>query len=442
MSIISTPASIYPDVNNNTNSTRVMEVGSVYSNSITDGIATIEGGYVTGLVEPTEDNQIATKYYVDNSSGEGSGGAAGPVNSVQYNSNGEFAGSANLMVDTTSETLTINGVLTNGTISLLGSQIEGLNDPTTPTQAATKHYADLNTGNMGNITVNLVQNVPYAYTAEQVYNNIINLTFIPNNYTDICPVDDMPSAVDMQTFLGSEFVIGKSWTTIFIMPMQGNQIVSRLIGGGLTGTMFNPISYAYCGFPEALFATANFCITTIISTVTSVTSGSPQYYCYVMNNFTDVTTNAQITDQGILTPSWSNLAFNVTTDLSGISSIAYPIPANPVMSSSTSITYTYANLAQFLIIREGLTSSITDTFVPASTIAASTDFVMGGGTFRFFIQNPTAYSLTLAMATGWTLQTGSTSVIPAGNCGAFWVNVVLSPPSCMLYSMGINPING
>jgi hypothetical protein len=86
---------IQPNVNNDNNTTRLMEVDTAYATTITDGIATIENGYISDLIEPTADNEIATKEYVDNSGG-GGGGASGPNGSIQYNSTGIFAGSANL----------------------------------------------------------------------------------------------------------------------------------------------------------------------------------------------------------------------------------------------------------------------------------------------------------------------------------------------------------
>ena len=180
----------------------------------------------------------------------------------------------------------------------------------------------------------------------------------------------------------------------------------------------------------------NYTTLTIISVVTNTTTGSEQYSSYVSSYFVNLPTNAQITDQGILTPSLGNGTIIST------GSIIYPIPSSPNINSASSVIYTYTNLKQFLIVRTGLIADTIDTFIIASVFVTNSDFTMGGGTFRFFIQNPTAFNLTLSPSTGWSFQSGSSTVIPSSYCGAFWVTVTISPPSCLIRSMGINPING
>ena len=427
---------IQSNINNDNNTTRIMEVDTLYSAIISDGIASIENGYISNLINPTANNEIATKYYVDHSGG--GGGAAGPNNSIQYNNGTTFAGSANLtLTNPTSSlaTLNINGTLTNGTMVLAGSQISGLTNPTTGQQAATKNYVDESLNKLGTASIDLQQNVSTIYTPAQVYNNIVNIYFDPNNIDALCPIDSFPSAASMKSFLGAEFTLGKSWTTIVTAPRSGNEVFIRFFGQG-TGSIFNPITDLYCGNELPVTTSMNYSTITIISVVTNATLGSEQYYSYVSSYFVDLPTNAQITDQGILTPSIGN------GSLVSSGTIVYPIPSNPILNNASSITYTYTNLKQFLIIRTGLTTNTSDTFVSASTFVSDSDFTMGGGTFRFFIQNPTAFSLTLTPATGWSFQSGSSNVIPAGYCGAFWVTVVVSPASCLIRSMGINSING
>jgi hypothetical protein len=431
---------IQSDVNNDNNTTRIMEVDTLYANIISDGIADIENGYISNLIEPTSNNEIATKYYVDHSSG-GGGGAAGPNGSVQYNDGTGFGGSANLTLTNPglpNATLNIGGggTLTNGVMSLTGSQFSGLTNPTNSQEAATKSYVDETVSKLGVITINVVYNASTAYTPTQVYNNIINLTEIPNNVTGLCAFDTFPTATDMKTFLGSDFQVGKSWTTIFRAPQISNQLFVRFIGGNPPSCILSPINYLLCGLPLPVFALANYSVATLVSVITNITSGSETYYTYLTSNFVDLTTDAQITDRGVLTPSMGS------GSVLSNGTVIYPIPANPSINSSSPVTYTYANLQQFLIIRTGLTADTIDTFVSATDIVANSDFIMGGGTFRFFVQNPTAFNLALSPGTGWSYQTGNTGLIPAGYCGAFWVSVTISPPSCLIYSVGTNPING
>jgi len=421
---------IYPDVNNDNNTTLTMEVGTLYSTIITDGIATIENGYISNLIEPTEDNQIATKYYVDNSSG-GGGTAGGPPGSIQYNSGGVFAGTSNLTFS--SPTLNINGTLTNGTITISGSQITGLVDPTLDQEAATKNYVDQSLNKLGIVNITLEQKNMVTYTPSQIYNNIVNLT-MNNNYLDTCPVDSLPTGTDMQTYLGTEFTVGKTWTTIFRGPQTSQGMFVRFIGGdSILGNPVSPITYLYCGFPLPAFCVVNYSVITLTCVVTN--TSTPNYNAYVTSNLVDITTETQITNQGILTPSIGSGSVLST------GSIIYPMLSSPQINSSSAQTYTYANLQKTLIIRTGLTAPTSDTFVTASVMASNAAFTMGGGTIKFWVQNPTAHNLTLLQPTGWTLQSGNSAVIPAGYCGCFWVTINISVPSCILYSLGTQPLS-
>lgn len=431
---------IRPSVNNDNNTTRTMRVNSLNSNIISDGIASISNGYISNLINPTTGNQIATKYYVDNTTATGVPG--GPVDAIQYNNGTTFAGSANLTLSNptlSTATLNINGTLTNGTMSLSGSQISGLINPTSSQQAATKNYVDGTVNKLGVISINLQQNVVTTYTPVQIYNNIINIDFSPDNILGSCNTNMFPTAANMKIFLGPEFTVGKSWTTIFVGPSSADNdaFVSFQSGTVANGVIFSPVNYDLCAAALPATAVLNYASVSVLSIVTNSTTGSEQYYSYVSDVFSNVTTNAQITDQGILTPSFGNGKF-ITE-----SAIIYPIPNNPVMSSN-GITYTYANLQQFLIVRTG-TAPMSDTFVPASTLVTANDFIMGGGTFRFFIQNSSPYDLFISPSAGWTFKTpnaGSGDAILPGYCVAYWVTVTISPPACLVYMLGNNPITG
>lgn len=430
---------IQPDVNNDNNTTRIMEVDTLYATIISDGIADIDNGYISNLIEPTSDNQIATKYYVDHSAG-GGGSAAGPNTSVQYNSAGSFAGSSNMTLTNpglASATLNLNGsVLTNGTITMSGSKITGVSNPTTSQEAANKDYVDETLNKLGVISIVLEQKIGTIYTPAQTYNNIINLS-MNNNYVDFCPVDQLPSGPDMKTFLGSEFQLGKTWTTIFRGPQTGNDLFLRFIGGTTgDGNPVTPITYLFCTIALPVFTVANYSVITLTNIVTNVTSGSELYNVYVTSNFNNITTNARITDRGVYTPSMGS------GSLLGNGAVIYPMLEDPTLSSSSPITYTYSDIQKTFIIRSGLTGPTSDTFVSASTFVSDPTFIMGGGTLKFWIQNISSFALTLTPSAGWSFHSGNNPVIPAGYCGAFWVTATVSPAACLVYSMGTNPING
>jgi hypothetical protein len=428
---------IQPNVNIDNNTTRIMKVSDMYSIIITDGIADIQNGYISNLIEPISGNEIATKFYVDHAGG--GGGVSGPVDSIQFNSGTSFAGSSNLTVSnpgTGNEVLNVSGSFTNGTVTLSGNQFNGLINPTTSQEAATKNYVDESLNKLEVITINVFQDVAQLYTPDQVYNNIINLTYNQNNVTGLCPVDLLPTGSDMSAFLGTEFQIGKSWTTIFRMPQIDQVLLVRFIGEVLSeGNLVIPTTYYYCGIALPVFTLVNNSVVTITSVVINATSGSELIYSYVTSNFIDITTNAQITDQGVLTSSFGS------GSLLGNGSIIYPMLANPTLNSVSPIIYTYSNLQKIFIIRSGLTSNTSDTFVSATVLVTDDAFLMGSGTFKFFIQNISAHTLTLLPSTGWSFQTGNNGVIPPSYCGAFWVSVTVSPAACLIYSIGTSPIN-
>lgn len=103
MSIQSTakPLLIYP-----TNLYNQLQAISFKGTTITDGYATLYNGTLSGLVAPTDPSDAANKAYVDSSTG---GSPGGIVSSIQFNDNGVFGGSANLLWSTSTSYLNVLG---------------------------------------------------------------------------------------------------------------------------------------------------------------------------------------------------------------------------------------------------------------------------------------------------------------------------------------------
>lgn len=426
---------ILPSINNDNNTSRLMRVNNLYTDKILNGGTIIMDGYVTGLINPVNDNEIATKYYVDNLNITAQ--ASGPDKSIQYNNAGVFDGNNDLTIsdpNTLSETLNINGIITNNVINIDTGKIENLSDPINNDEAATKKYVDSSINIFESINLTEEQLLATEYTPEQIYNKILNINISPNNIEAACLPSVYPIAEDMAEYLGNEFVIGKSWTTIFKYSNSNNELQVKGILGPEPIPSLYPSSFIFFGIPLPAVITPNYTVITIKCVVTNDTIGTERYVAYITSYNIDINTNAQITDRGILTPSLITSTNNT--------SLIYPIPSNPDINSITSVTYTYEDLRNYFIIRTGLTSDTNDTFEIASDFIQHQDFDMGGGTFKFFIQNPTLYNLTLNTNTGWTFSTGNSNIIPSLHCGAFWVTVTISPPSCKIYTISINPING
>jgi hypothetical protein len=96
-------------------------------------------GKVTGLTAPTGPLDATNKQYVDSMTGPG-----GPNKAVQFNGNGTFSSSANFLWTTATNTLTVNGTITDGVATLTGGDLfvsdidaTGLVEFTNTTQSTT-----------------------------------------------------------------------------------------------------------------------------------------------------------------------------------------------------------------------------------------------------------------------------------------------------------------
>jgi len=82
---------------------------------ITDGIATLQEGTLSGLLPPTNGSDATNKAYVDSMSG---GNPEGPISSIQFNYDGvSFGGSSDLTWTSTTSVLNVNGTLSSTTIT-------------------------------------------------------------------------------------------------------------------------------------------------------------------------------------------------------------------------------------------------------------------------------------------------------------------------------------
>jgi len=418
------------------NTTRIMLTNSVEANSITDGIATIANGFISNLNEPTSDNEIATKYFVDNFAGSGS--ASAPPTSIQINDwSDNFLGYGNFTWNNLTNTLDVPNI-TNGIATIGEGFIGNLNNPVNPTDAATKSYID-SSNILTQVTVYTDPSLAYQYTASEFINTIINRTFYANLNTGLsCSDTDMlPTLADIKSTLGSNFKVGYSWTTMILMP----KTIDQVYGTGVTSTessyTISPISYA-CSIPTTSISLVNFESVTLNSVIQNVTLGSEQIIAYVISAVFDTVQQSQITDQGILTDNFISSSMYPF-------SIIYPLVSNPIITSVSPVTYTYNIMQTQFIIRSGLTGSISDVLDTATNIvnlSNNTFSMSSSGTFKFSIQNISAYTLGISLNTGWTLLGGNNLSIPTMSCGTFWVSVIISPPSCIIRNLGTFAING
>jgi hypothetical protein len=163
------PPLLYPDATNIDQRISLMKINKLMSPIITDGVAKLQNGSLSGLIDPVTASDCANLHYLQSSVPI----AAGPNNSIQYNNNGLFAGSSNLTftngLTTTaievSSTTSSNVLINSGTISGLTTS------STDPTSAATKEYVDDTLTGLNQSTV--IVNSSITYSANQMINGII-----------------------------------------------------------------------------------------------------------------------------------------------------------------------------------------------------------------------------------------------------------------------------
>lgn len=215
-------SAVTPNTNYDTNYSNTLSTGQIISNSLTDGTATFANGTIINLQPPVSSQDAVTKGLVD-----GLASVAPPVNSVQYN-NLTFAGSSNLTF--VPNIFTVNGNIDVGNISIIGGTISGLNEPTTPSQIATKAYVDDSTSSLTNTYIQSDTGV--TYTPAQMINGIIMRNLQTLGVANVSLVDTTPSATSFISYLPNATV---NYSTTFKLMNNIPNVISDSIYQGKDG---------------------------------------------------------------------------------------------------------------------------------------------------------------------------------------------------------------
>ena len=169
------PPLLISSANIDNNTTQTLITDSVNSETISDGQAYLNGGFLNDLNDPVAVSDAATKNYVDTFSG-GGGTPGGVSGDIQINDGAsDFTGSNNFTF--TTGTTDVVGDITNGTITISGTAIDGVADPVSDQDAATKNYVDNNSGSLGQVEIDAAviggEGAAVDLTPAQVYNNVI-----------------------------------------------------------------------------------------------------------------------------------------------------------------------------------------------------------------------------------------------------------------------------
>lgn len=165
---IQQPLLIYPS--NLYDTLQAIRTRSTY---ITDGVATLTGGRLSGLLPPAGPTDAASKQYVDTHSG---GVPGGPIGSLQFNDNGTLNGSSNLLWTSSTNTITLLGTINVTTMFssiLVSTSINSISGLFTNITSSNIDSTSINSTNISVTSLN--SNIINAVTG--LYNNI-NVSYI------------------------------------------------------------------------------------------------------------------------------------------------------------------------------------------------------------------------------------------------------------------------
>jgi hypothetical protein len=430
----------------------VTAVGS----TITDGVSSISGGFLSNLTNPLLDTDGATKNYVDNNTSATL--TEVDINIPQW---GDYDYTAPQIVNK------FVNKFANKT-NLLALPLPIYNFP-----SCDQIYAELLSINPS-ATVGTSFNTVLKYTNNlQNVNKRVELLTSGSGYTpapgvgitkytsrngvdvgvttlkvivDINGSGEIISAVpDPIAGGGTVYVVGDvleiSNSGIDINPRLGGTVevtnVPTLPELGLGGVLFSPLGNLNFLVPNVStpsVAPMWQAVTEFKYTMTDVVSATKECIGYVLTNQMIAPTNGAITDKGIISPTFTAgiLIYNT-------------VPTN--YTTDGTVTYSYPNLENRLIIRGGsLTGNVSDTFDIVTTILTdgADVFAMGPGTFKFYIQNidPT-FDVILTASAGWTLDPlVSDFTIGPGKTGVFYVKIDTILETAFLFPVGIFARNG
>jgi hypothetical protein len=380
------------NTNYDSNYSGLLQTDSIRTQILTDGIATLQGGFLTGIINPIDDQDAIPKSYIIGSV------PGGPPKSIQYNKDGVFSGSANFryLGGNTGGTVSIpNVIFRDDYLSINGGLINNLQESSNGSYAVTRRYCDFLKNNNTVTTTDSVSGQTYDPS------EILNSTLIRVNYSTT--VDLLPSADSIVSFLNNQ--ANESLTTgsmatsgLFYNFTLINQGSNNVVMFGNTGTFLYSSS-------------ANSTISSIIvprdyilrATVYIVDTVSPLVRVYIDSLCWSVL---------YISNFFGTTGFNTFLPYYARDNIIIPGPIGYTPDTTTAVTYSLATVKQGIIFRDPTAAAI-DIF---DNILINTSFV---------IQNISAFSVSIdsANCTGtWTFNPSGILTISSGKSAYLWLN--------------------
>jgi hypothetical protein len=401
------------------NYSKNIRVTTMTIGSLTDGLSTLAGGRLTGILAPTDPQDAANKAYTDSV-------IPGkiphlPNNSVQFNNNSEFD-SSSLLTYTSSITSTSTASILYSANTQIGSVVIGsgtmtnLSDPVNEQDAATKNYVD----NFNSLTTNTITSGTSAvYTASQMVGSIIYRNGFTGTVSDTTATAGS-IITEISGSVGSSVKFNIA-NTVNTNSTSGLLSTLYLIPG--TGVTFNPTTSILV---RPGYQLNSYIIVTSGTSVTlAVTSNNPYY---VNSNF--VLGHRSINSKAKITRITNKFVFNTK-------STTYSVQ---------NLTYT-ADIINGLIYRD-YAGPMTDTFGTVASFingiispTGPLDYIWSTGSVELVIKNTSSATstgiLTLTGSTGWTMDPNSSFVIGPQETGMFYLGLNTATVTGTIYVIGI-----
>ncbi len=420
-------------VNLNSNFSRILRAKDIITTSITDGVATLEGGTLSNLYNPVIDNGAATKYYVDNFIN--TGGVSLPLDSIQINTGTSFIGVNTLKYDTTTGTMLLYNKLDNGTISITDNVITNVSNPILSTDACTYNYFNGTNSNLSLVELSTTVEST-SLVASQIINKYINRTIVNSGsiIQDILPTSD----AIIEELGRNENIVDTNYSFRFVYYFSGTANSVLLFGNIYPYGNFNELNNAIPVLTIPKGTIVDFSASFDSGNTIGGTSGTVSYF---INNYQYLYSEPRINSVGIETANFVSNKISLNDKLNA-NFIIWPVVSTPI-ASSTPHTYTYSEIKNKLIVRSGLSGNTIDTFDILSTFTNNSAWSLGSGQIKFTIQNISSYDLQVGpnvAPTGWSYNTTFTRTVPSGKNGFFYINY--DGTTLYLYTIGIYDRNG
>jgi hypothetical protein len=404
------------------NRTRALECIKLISNSLQSGTIRMTGGHLTNLVDPVNPQDICTKSYADGKLNR----VADPNRSIQYNNNGQFAGSSLLLFTdgslSTGSTL-YSSSTTIGTgsnyLSIGSGVITGVPAPTNNTNIVSKSYMD----SYYTLSTTTSTNSNITYSASQMVNG-----FITKNST---------TGTDT-TATGTQIV------------QEMNSVLNPLIVGNTTGTLSSCRFMIRNVHTSDTLSLASGIGISIYPTISSLTLYAGYSLDSVIQATSLTTANLLVTDICYI----GSAALSTSNFLMGPRSMyasSYVTRVGTQFTFDTSINtinnqnVTYSPSDIIGVVHRNFTGAKTDTFSDVSSFVSSYSTykspiynIFTTGAVEFVIKNiSTSGSLTLVGNSQWTMDPNSNMTIVAGHTGLFYLYIDVTNLLGYIYVIGI-----